>query len=200
IYRDIVSYIQLPAGSGTGLFYDFNIKDFCETFNRNLRQVTAVLKLLEQEGHLYFTEGIFLPSRISFHISKERLYEFEQHHPGLLSLIRCLLRTYEGIFDDYVSVNEKQIARILKVPFKEVIEKIKQLQSLGVLSYEPQKNSPQICFTEERARIKYLPVNMKYVLQRKKAYEMRIHAIIAYAKNTAVCRSRILLSYFNETQ
>src|SRR5699024_3435918 len=62
IYRDLVSYLKLPAGSGSGQYFDFDLKDFCERFNQNILQTGAVLKLLEQDEILSFTESIFLPS------------------------------------------------------------------------------------------------------------------------------------------
>lgn len=200
IYKGIVSYLQLPAGSGEGLYFDFDLKEFCERFNQHIVQVSAVLKLLEREEILSFTESVFLPSRIHFTISKPALYAFEKDYPALEPMIKCLLRTYEGIFNDYIPVYEKQIARLLSLPVKTVRQQWKTLQQNGILSYLPQKDSPQIFFVQERIALDRFHINKKNVAQRKKAFEERIHAIIRYAENSQTCRSSVLLAYFNEHQ
>ena len=61
-----------------------------------------------------FNEQVFLPSRIQFTTNKETLYEFENDHPELEPVIKALLRTYEGIFDQPVFIYEKAIAYILR--------------------------------------------------------------------------------------
>ncbi len=198
IYRGLVSYLRLPAGSGEGQYFDFDLKDFSEKFNQHILQVSAVLKLLEQENILTFTESVFLPPRISFTVSKGELYAFENEKPKLTPMIKCLLRTYEGIFSDYVSVNEKQAGRLLKLPYKEVVNQWGQLQQYGILHYVPQKDRPQIYFAENRVAVDQLRLNFKRINLRKAAYESRIQAIIQYAKEENVCRSRMLLAYFNE--
>lgn len=200
IYKGIVSYLQVPAGSGEGQYFDFELNDFCEIFHQNIMQVNAVLKLLEQEELLSFIDRIFLPSRLCFTISKSRMYAFERDYPQYAPMIKCLLRTYEGIFNDCVSVREKQIAQILKQPVKTVITQLQQLRQYRILDYFPAKDSPQIYFVQERIALDRFQVNMKRIWQRKKAYEERVHAIIRYAKNNRVCRSHLLLAYFNETQ
>ncbi len=200
IYRDLVSYLKLPAGSGSGQYFDFDLKDFCERFNQNILQTGAVLKLLEQDEILSFTESIFLPSRISFVATKKELYPFEKEIPWLSPMVKCLLRTYEGIFNDYIPVNEQHVGRLLKLSRTEVVKQWKKLQRYGILHYIPQKDRPQIYLVQDRIEVDRLQLNFKKINQRKAAYEKRIHAIIRYAHSDTRCRSRLLLAYFNEKE
>lgn len=200
VYRAIVNYLQVPAGSGEGIYYDFDLKDFVKKFHQDILMVTHVLRILEQEEILVFSENIFLPSRICFTVGKKRLYQFEKDNPSLTAMIKCLLRTYAGIFDDYVPVSEKQVAGILKLNEEEVIRLWKKLQYFGLIDYQSRKDRPQICFLQERIIVDHLYLDMKRIDQRKQAYANRIKAIIAYTENKLECRSKVLLSYFDEPE
>jgi ATP-dependent DNA helicase RecQ len=80
--------------------------------------VANALKALEQEGHFTFNEQVFLPSKVSFTCDKEELLTFEKSHPNLEPVIKALLRSYEGIFDNDVSVNETGLSRLSKFLLK----------------------------------------------------------------------------------
>lgn len=200
VYRAIVSYLQIPAGSGQSIYYDFDLADFTKAFHLNILLVTHVLKILEQEEILTFTESVFLPSRICFTSSKNELYRFENQNKLLEPMIKCLLRTYEGIFNNYVNVSEKQISGIMKISEKAVIGQWHELQQYGILDFQPRKDKPQIYFMQERMVVDRLQLDMKRINARKQAYADRIHAMKEYVENSEICRSRQLLVYFDEKE
>ena len=90
VYQSIANYLQLPVGVGEGGYYDFNVLEFCNNFNLDLSLVTQTLKVLEQEGHIQFSENIFLPTQVCFTCSKESLENFEQAYPVFEPLIKAL--------------------------------------------------------------------------------------------------------------
>lgn len=200
IYRAIVSYLQIPAGSGEGLYYDFDLNDFTKVFHLNIILVTHILKVLEQEEILTFTDSVLLPSRICFTVSKNELYRFEKGNPVLENMIKCLLRTYEGIFNNYINVSEKQVSHMLKIDEKTVVQQWHELQRYGILDFQPVKDKPQIYFMQERRVVDDLNLHMQRIHARKKAYEDRIHAMVSYVENDKTCRSKLLLTYFDEKE
>lgn len=200
VYRALVSYLNVPAGSGEGIYYDFDLRNFTRVFNLNILLVTHVLRILEQEEILAFSDNIFLPSRICFIFSKKELYRFEKENPDKTPMIKCLLRTYEGIFDDYTPVSETQIAGILKRKEKEVVREWYELQRLGILDYQPKKDKPQILFLQERIVVAHLQLDMKRINSRKEAFRQRIGAMKSYVEEREICRSKMLLAYFDEKE
>ncbi|MEQ1625163.1 MAG: ATP-dependent DNA helicase RecQ, partial [Sediminibacterium sp.] len=110
VYQELANYLQLPVGLGEGQYFDFDLANFCTNFQLDSHLVTAVLKILEQEGHCSFSEKIFLPTQVQFTTSNQELREFETHHPALQELIKTLLRTYEGIFSFQTSINENKLS------------------------------------------------------------------------------------------
>jgi ATP-dependent DNA helicase RecQ len=200
VYRALVSYLGIPAGGGEGLFYDFDLDDFIRVFHLNTALVTHVLRLLEQEEIAAFNENTLLPSRIRFTVAKNTLYRFQRENPALEQAIKCLLRTYEGIFDDYVTVNETYVARLLDTTEENVKGGWRKLRRSGILDYRPKKDKPQIYLMQQRIVVDNLRLDTARIKARKSAFEKRIGAIKAYVQNTTVCRSKMLLTYFDETE
>ncbi|MDQ6761634.1 MAG: ATP-dependent DNA helicase, partial [Bacteroidota bacterium] len=99
VYQSLVNYLQLPSGSGEGLSFDFDINDFVKKFKLDVSIVNNVLKILEQEELLSYSDQFFAPSTVAFRVERPALEEFEKTHPHLDNVVKGLLRSYDGIFD-----------------------------------------------------------------------------------------------------
>lgn len=200
VYQSLADYFQLPVGSGEGSYFDFDIKEFTENFKLDTTTVINTLKVLEQEGHIGFAENIFLPSQVMFTTDKETLYNFETAHPALENLIRTLLRSYEGIFDNRVSVFETQLSKITRTDIDEIKRQLQELVAFGIIEYLPKKETPQVHYRLNRAPARYLHIDNDAYLERKKQYTQRVQDMIAYFTNTSLCRSRYIGNYFGDSQ
>jgi len=200
IYQSLADYLQIPVGTGEGQYYDFDLLTFVKNFNLDSLLVINTLKVLEQEGHITFSESIFLPSQVNFVATKEVVNAFETSHPQLEPLLKCLLRTYQGIFENRVSVHEKQLARLTRQPVETVIHQLRQLQAFDMIEYLPQKDTPQIHYVLNRAPAQYLLINQDNYLQRKKQYAERVENMIRYVELTDECRSRYIANYFGDAE
>lgn len=198
VYQAVVNYLQVPIGSIEGVYYDFDINDFVKRFSINITLAFSVLRILEQEGFLQLSESVFMPSRAEFVRDRDGLYDYEQINPDMEPLIKTLLRTYEGIFDNPVPIFERQLAKLMRIAEQDVIHDLKLLHRQAVISYQPRKDQPQLCFLQERVSASYLRIDMALIQQRRKAMEERIDAIAAYARNSEVCRTQQLVAYFGE--
>jgi ATP-dependent DNA helicase RecQ len=198
IYQSIANYLQLPVGIGEGGYFNFNLLEFCNNFKLDLILVTQTLKVLEQEGHIQFSENIFLPSQVCFTCSKESLENFEQAYPAFEPLIKALLRSYQGIFDNRISVFEKRMAGICKQSIDEIQKQLQQLAAMGMIEYLPQKETPQIHFLLNRAPAAFLHIDKDQYLKRKEAFTTRINTLIRFATNPGCCRSVFIGNYFGD--
>ncbi|MES2372393.1 MAG: ATP-dependent DNA helicase RecQ [Bacteroidota bacterium] len=198
VYQALADYLQVPVGIGEGQYFDFDLLEFVKNFKLENLLVINTLKVLEQEGHITFSETIFLPSQVNFITSRETLNQFEISHPETEALIKCLLRTYAGIIDNRVSVYEKQLARLCRITIEEVQQQLRQLQSFGIIEYLPQKDTPQIHYLLNRASAQYLQIDQDHYLERKKLYEARVQNMIRYVTLTDACRSRYISNYFGD--
>jgi ATP-dependent DNA helicase RecQ len=200
VYQSVANYLQIPAGTGEGNYFDFDINDFVKKFKLNTHTAIYSLKALEQDSWLSLNEQVFLPSKIKFTTTKEALYDFERSHPELEPAIKALLRGYEGIFDFPTSISEIVLIRLLKKDVEEIKKDLYQLHQYRVINYEPQKDSPQLYFPRNRARVEDLSVNMELYHKRKEKFVARVKNIIQYVSELVTCRSKMIGSYFGDNK
>ncbi|MBK6383005.1 MAG: RecQ family ATP-dependent DNA helicase [Chitinophagaceae bacterium] len=198
IYQAVANYLQIPTGAGEGQYYDFDISDFLKKFKQVSHTTLYSLKALEQEGWLAFNEQVFLPSSVMFAVNKNSLYEFEKTNPGLEPCIKTLLRAYEGIFDQPTSISEKVVAGLMKKDVEEVKLELKLLNQSGIISYQPQKDSPQLYLLRNRIKAEDITIDMIAYNKRKNQFQQRMKQMVNYIKEEAECRSGIIGSYFGD--
>ena len=197
VYKALVNYLQLPSGSGEGIYFEFDLNDFVKKFKLNVYTVTFSLKIMEQEEYITYNEQVFLPSTVVFCCDKEHLQEFEKTYPHLEDVIKGLLRSYEGIFDYPSVIHENQLAVFINKEVTEVRSDLKKLQQYGIIEYHPQNDKPQIQFLRNRINAADFSINQDNLLKRKAAYEKRVKAMIVYV-NIHSCRSKTIGNYFND--
>ncbi len=199
VYQMLMNYLQLPSGAGEGQSFDFDLGGFIKQSGLNSLLVTATLKTLEQEEILQLNEQVFLPATVQFVADKRRVYEFEEQRPDLEPLIKTLLRTYEGIFDQAVYVNEKMIARLIRQHDVVVTESLNLLHQNRIIEYKPQKDKPQLFFLQNRMRTEDLHINAANYFKRKETYAARIRAMLQYL-DSGQCRSKLIGEYFGDNE
>ena len=200
VYHAIANYLQLPAGSGEGNYFDFDIADFLKKFNLSAHASMNALKVLEQEGFISFNEQVFLPAKAQFICNKDWLYQFEKENAAMEPLIKLLLRSYEGIFDRPVAIYEKQLAGWLKTDMVEVKNKLTQLHRFNIIEYEPQKDNPQLYFLQPRVIAEDLSIDYAGYEKRKKEFAQRVNEFTGYIQNTKDCRSVLTGHYFGDNE
>ena len=200
VYQAVSNYLQIPAGTGQGTYFDFDINDFVKKFKLNSHTAVYALKALEQDNWLSLNEQVFLPSKVKFTTNKDTLYDFEKAHPELEPAIKALLRGYEGIFDFPTSISELVLIRLLKKDVEEIKKDLIQLHRFGIIHYEPQKDTPQLYFPRNRVKTEDLSVNIELYHKRKEKFSARVKNIIQYVQELVTCRSKMIGAYFGDTK
>jgi ATP-dependent DNA helicase RecQ len=198
VYNLLGSYLRIPFGEGKGMSYNFNIIDFSKTNKLQALKVFSSLKILQKEGYVEFTEEINNPSKIYFIVDRDELYRFQVANADLDGFIKLLLRSYTGVFTEYVSINEEFLAKKTNSTVEIIYEYLKALSRSRIIKFIPRKKIPQVFYTEERLDNKSINISVENYKTRKARFEERISAILNYASSDNKCRSQILLSYFGE--
>jgi ATP-dependent DNA helicase RecQ len=199
VYQAIANYLQIPAGTGEGQYYDFDISDFLKKFKLTSHDALYSLKALEQEGWLAFNEQAFRSPMIGFTANREYLNTFENGHPHLELVIKTLLRAYEGIFDQPVPVSEKVIAGLMKHDVELVKKQLNQLHHAGIIEYQPQKETPQLFLFRHRIKAEDITIDMQAYLKRKEQFQHRVKQMVTYVNETNGCRSQLIGNYFGDS-
>ncbi len=198
VYGALCDFLQIPSGSGQTFSYDFDINTFAKNFKVNAYIVNSVLKILEQEELITYSEQFFSAPTVEFTIEKYALNLFEKSHPQYNDVVKGLLRSYEGVFDFPAPINETELANFIRIKKESLLQILNELKNLQVIDYKPQKEKPQIYFLHNRVIATDLFINEKNILKRKNAYNKRLNAMINFCNNQYRCKSELIGNYFND--
>lgn len=198
VYEHLAYFYQVGVGSGYNHIFEFNIDQFCHTFRHFPIQADAALKILDRAGYIEYTEEQDNQARVMFTIGRDDLYHLENTSPNEEKVITAMLRNYGGLFTDYNFIDESFIAQQTQLEPQQVYMTLKGLSQRHILHFIPQKKTPYIRYTQRREDMEHVQIPPSVYEERKAQFEERIHAMINYAKDDAVCRSRQLLRYFGE--
>lgn len=198
IYQMLGNHFQVPIGGGKDQAYDFDLRSFSELLSLSPITVYNALKILEKDGYLILNEDLNGPSKVFIHIGKENLYRFQVANPAYDSLLKTMLRSYGGMFADFVKISETEISKRIHIEETRIVKALQNLHKFDVLTYQESKKKPQIIFTSERMDAKDLRLTPESYDFLKNAARKRMEAIIEYVELDVKCRSQFLLAYFGE--
>ncbi|KAA6339763.1 ATP-dependent DNA helicase RecQ [termite gut metagenome] len=198
VYEHLNYYYQMAMGDGLGCMYEFNLEEFCRKFKYFPVPVDNALKILAQAGYIEYTDEQDNPSRLIFTVHREELYRLHKSGAEAETLIQSILRSYTGLFTDYVYINEESLAMRTGLTRQQVYDLLIMLSKQHIIDYIPRKKTPYIIYKCERVELRYLQISREVYEKRKERYEQRIKAMIEYVTFDTACRSRMLLRYFGE--
>lgn len=200
VYAALCSFYNMLPGNGIGSTFDFPLNDFSFRYSLDPPLVLSSIKFLEKENYLMLTEAFYRPSRIQVLVKQKDLYRYQVEIPAHDAFIKLLLRSYEGLFDTYVNINEYDLAKRSTLTVAEVENLLKRLDNRGIISYIPQSDKPQIVYLDDCHPISNLRITKQHYHELKERAVKRMEWVIHYAASTHKCRSELLLSYFGETE
>lgn len=198
VYDDIAYFFQIAAGDGYNCRFEFNIQQFCRNFRHHPTMVVPALNILDQAGYIEYDVEEENMSRVKFLLERDELYRLRNNSPMEDAVVEKLLRTYGGLFVDYMYIDESYLAEQLGMERNMLYFILKELSQKRILHYIPRKAIPHIRYRQRREESQRIVIPPRvYELRLEKALQ-RTKAIIEYAENNNTCRSRLLLEYFGE--
>lgn len=198
IYEKLAYYFQLAVNTGEQTTYNFDLEDFCAVFKFSFSQTHYALKLLQLAGYIEYVEETDKQSRLIFTVNRDDLYDLSEFNKKTEFLIQVILRSYTGLFAEYVYINESLLANRSGLSHHEVYETLKMLSKRRIIHYIPAQKIPMIIYLQNRIDIKYLSIPASVYEDRKNRLKNRIEGVINYGSSESRCRSRLLLEYFGE--
>lgn len=198
VYEMLFNYLQIALGEGYQRQCEFNFELFCRTFKFPILPTHSALKLLTQAGYIEYIEEMDHQSRVMILATKEELYNIHASNANVDAVLQAVLRTYTGLFSDYVFINESVLAFRFGLSEQEIYDALIELTHMRVLHYIPRKRTAYIIVTTSREEPKYIKIPTTIYEQQRERMEHRVEAVISYAFSTDTCREKILLSYFGE--
>lgn len=197
-YNALGNYLKLALGSGAEQTFDLDVADLCRTFDLSPSVVMRAFSLLEEFGLLTLSDSVYLPGKVHILVNKEEMYKFQIANRKLDPLIKALLRSYPGVFDEHVPIREKVIAEKLSVQQKDIIASLKYLHKAGIIEYSPASDSPKVTYLQPRRSGDKLGLDKVLMISRQERYRAQLDGMINYVTNTELCRTRYFQEYFGE--
>lgn len=198
VYDHLAYYFQLANESGEGAVYEFNIDDFCYTFKHYHTHVESALAILSRSGYIDFNPDPDTKPRVMFLLARDELYRLREVSQDEEAVITGLMRTYGGLFSDFVFIDISFVARESGLPEELVTTILKSLSRRHILKYIPRRDVPLITYVRDRVLSEKLIIPAEaYELLRDRMVE-RVSAMVGYLEDDTQCRSRMLLKYFGE--
>lgn len=198
IYKALANYYQLAYGSGKDTTVNFNISEFCKRYDKSILDVYNALKFLELEGLISLSDAFYQPSKLRVLMDSKEIYKFQVEHIGYDLLLKVILRTYEGVFDKYVTFSEDKVSTNTQLEKNVLMNRLKHLHQLKVIDYIPQNNQPQLTFLTEILPENHFSISKEVYHFRKEVRNKQLKSILNYATKNTICRSVLLLEYFND--
>lgn len=198
VYDACCNYLQIAFYSGKMMSYSFDLISFCRSFHLEQEKTFNCLKILEEEGKILMSDGFNMPSKVRIIAEKSKLYYFQVENIAYEPVIKFLLRNYGGILDDYVKINEKQMATKLKMDAKKMRNQLIELSKLNILRYSMQTDEPKITLLEGRLMVENLRINIQKMNTRKAELSIQMEAFIEFITEQTKCRQVLISNYFGE--
>ena len=196
VYQALANYLQVPLGTEQ-VSYEFDVNDFLKKFSFQKKPAQAALQVIQREGFITMNDPVFTSSTLYFTCTREQLSQFEKDNLSLNPLIKTLLRTYKGIYDQPVPIHEKMLASLMSLTLEQIMKGLYQLHRFQVVQYNPQKETPQIYFNQPRSKATDIRIDEKAYRFRKAQSIKRAHGMLAYVATNS-CRSAAIAAYFGE--
>lgn len=198
VYVKLNQHFQVSLSETPFTSFPFNFQEFCEKYGLSkLRTYNAIQQLKNQEI-IALDEQFNRKSEVTFKASHIEVLTYCEKHIKFNNLIKLLLRSYGGIFDDLKKIDEYQLAQKLGLTSSQIIQQLENIEKDGFIIYTPITDTSFIRFLVPRDDKRTINRVAKSIKEHQKIKLDKAKAVIKYIHNSKQCRSNLLLSYFNE--
>ena len=198
VYLKLNQYFQISLGEKSALSHPFNFQDFCKKYELSKLKTFNAIQQLHNQEIIQLDEHFNRKSLLTFTVKHHELLKYCEKNAEHNNLIKLLLRNYGGIFNELKKIDEYQLAQKLGMHSSQIIEQLRRIETDGYIEYTPVVTNSYITFMVPRDDARTINKVAKNIKKHQNIKLEKAKAVIKYVNNTKQCRSKLLLSYFNE--
>jgi ATP-dependent DNA helicase RecQ len=198
IHQKLYQYFRISLGELIEESFPFNLLEFCRKYNFSSLKVGAALKILSNNGIIEISSHYNKKATLQFIVSSKTVLNYLGENAVIKKFINSILRTYPGIFEQEVKIDEFFIAKKTGITTQHVLANLERLQNDNIIEYKGVKNDAELVFLlprEDNYTINRFAKEMKRFISQKKK---KSDDFIQFLNTDTVCRSRQVLNYFDE--
>ena len=200
VYRKLSSYFQVPYGEGQNDTFDFNFNHFCKTYGFNALLAYNAILLLDRTSIISLSKQFSNRTKVLFKVNSRALFSYLETHADNSIIVKSILRTYGGAFEQETKINIALIAEKASTTEEHIINVLILLEKAEIITLKHSRTDAQITYLMPREDDKTINRIAKIIKQQNALKEKQVISVLEYSNNNTVCKSVQLLSYFQETQ
>jgi ATP-dependent DNA helicase RecQ len=199
IYQHLCNNFQIAVGSLSKDTYILNIEEFSKKYKIDKRSCIAALRILQTQELIKLQENMVSASQIQFKAQYTDIYKFQLTNPEYSEIINSLMKIGQlKMFSNLCNISETHLGILLKTSAEQIHKKLKNMEKLGLITYNSNKEPLKIMFETPRYNINNLPINQKKIEEIKEHADNRLQGMIQYATNQLICRNILIATYFEQ--
>jgi ATP-dependent DNA helicase RecQ len=198
VYGKLNDYFQIAKGELNEGVFDFDPQEFALRYDFPFIQVYYALNHLHHEDIIFYDQNPAKTSRVRVIENNSKLFKVQSLQNIQAQVLQMLLRTYGGIHDQFIAINESLISSKLKQPKEAIIRALKRLDQDKVIVYKKSVNKLKLNFLVPREDNFIYHTIRANITQRNKTKITKSLALHDFIKNDQTCRQIQLLNYFGE--
>jgi len=198
IYKSLFQNYQIANGELLEDSFEFNLLEFCNTYTYNSPKVDTTLRLLHNNGIVDISNNYNKKSTVQFLATSNQVLNYSKANNTSSKLIKLLLRSYGGIFEQETKINEFWLSKKVGILSFKVVAILEQLHSEEIIDYKKATKNADLYFLiprEDDKTINSISKNITTYIQQK---IKKSEELLQLVKNDEVCRSSQVLTYFND--
>jgi len=196
-YTLLHNHLRIAVGAGVDTIHPFEVSELTSAYGLQVKETFYSLKLLELGGFIEMNDAVYQPSRLYFKCNRKELYDFQLRYPALDPFIQVILRSYGGLFEVPVRIDERMIAARSAIETTTVKARLRKLEESGIALYFPSSDKASIRLLTERLRDENLRLPDEIYKFRKEQLLEKARAMKRFVLSRQ-CRTKVLLKYFAE--
>lgn len=198
IYDSLLGSHQIAINGGAGTQFEFDLSKFCKVNNLSFNKVISTLKILEYHELISYNESTIERPKVQIIVSNETLTRFMQNNKKVEPLVKLMLRTSPGIFEQPININEHLLGQKLQLSKADFDQQMSFLKNSSIIFYSKSDETPIIKLLKDRLAMDDMGLDADFIHKRGNAMIERIEAINNYVLQKTLCRSVVIASYFGE--
>ena len=198
IHQKLYQNFSVAYGEFSEIIYEFNFQEFCRKYKLHPLKTATTITLLSNYGIIELQNSFQNKSTLTFIGSHQSILNFTQKNKKLKDFVHTVLRTYGGVFENEIKINEFVLAKKAHITSTQVIKNLQNLDALGLVKYHAVTSDSLLTFLvprEDDKTINRHSKEMQHFLVQKKEKAIDF---VNFITNHNICRSKQILSYFNE--
>jgi len=198
VYRKLNAYFQIPYGALSHESFALDFNSFCERYALASKLTHNTLQILDQNSIIALSLGFSQQTSLQFIASKQQLMSYMERHPGTVAILQNILRTYGGVFDYDTKINSALLAKKNQISEQQLLKALLQFHKDEIINYTAKTSDIQLHFLIPREDDKNINPIAKKITKQRELKIAKVKQMIGYIENHTQCRSRQLLTYFEE--